>query len=55
MKSLMEGFHKTFRGTIRKCENKNLSYIIFILIQLSEMHGVGRVNTFSKMLRENVL
>ena len=32
--------HKTFRGTSRKCENKNL---IFIWIQLSEKHGAWRI------------
>ena len=33
---------KTFWGTTKKCENKNLT---FISIQLSEMHGTGRVNS----------
>ena len=31
---------KAFWCTSKNCENKNLSY--FFLIQLSEMHGVGR-------------
>ena len=31
----------------QRSENKNLSYIIFILIQLSEMHEVGRVKMSS--------
>ena len=34
--------HKTFRGTTKKCENKHFK-LIFILIQLSEMHAAGRV------------
>ena len=40
LKRFYEG-PKTFRGATKKCENKNKS--IFILIQLSEMHRVGRV------------
>ena len=34
----LKGLHKTFRGTTKKCENKNL---IFISIQLSEMNRTG--------------
>ena len=34
--------HKTFRVTTKKCENKHFK-LIFILIQLSEMHAAGRV------------
>ena len=44
LKRFCEGFkglHKTFWGTTKKCENKNL---ILISIQLSEMHGTKRVN-----------
>ena len=37
----LKGLHKTFWGTTKKCENKNL---IFISIQLSEMHETLRVN-----------
>ena len=40
----LKGIYKTFRGTTKqKSENKNLSYF-FTLIQLFEMHRVGRVN-----------
>ena len=45
LKRFYEGIkdlHKTFWGTTKKCENKNL---IFVSIQLSEMHGTGRVNS----------
>ena len=38
----LKGRHKTFWGTTKKCENKNL--INFFLIQLSEMHGTERVD-----------
>ena len=41
----MSGLHKTFCGTIKKCEIKNFQ-LIFILIQLSENQGVGRVKYF---------
>ena len=41
-----KAFIKPFEAPQKKCENKNLSPIIFILIQLSEMHGVGSVNSF---------
>ena len=37
----LKGLHKTFWGTTKKCENKNL---IVISIELSEMHGTLRVN-----------
>ena len=37
----LKGLHKTFRGTKKKSENKNLTYI-FISIQLSEIQGTGR-------------
>ena len=39
----LKDLHKTFWGTTKKCENKNLK-LIFILTQLSEMHGAKRVN-----------
>ena len=37
----LKGLHKTFWGTTKKYENKNL---IFVSIQLSEMHRTGRIN-----------
>ena len=46
IKTFYEGhkdLHKTFWGTTKKCENKDLNYI-FILIPLSEMHGAGKFN-----------
>ena len=36
----LKALHKTFKGTTKKCKNKDL---IFILIQLLEMLGTGRV------------
>ena len=44
----LKGLYKTFWDTTKKCENKNLS-LIFILIQLSEMNGAGRVK------RDNIM
>ena len=41
IKIKIKGLHKTFWGTTKKCENK----LIFILLQLSEMHGPGRVKS----------
>ena len=41
----LKGLHKAFWDTRRKFENKNLSEFFF-LIQLSEMYGTARVNTF---------
>ena len=38
----LKGLHKIFQDTTKKCENKNFMFI-FVLIQLSEMRGVGRV------------
>ena len=36
----LEGLHKTFWGTTKKCDYK-IFKLIFILIKLSEMHGAG--------------
>ena len=38
--SVSKGLHKTFRGTTNKCEKK--FKLIFILTELSEMHGPRR-------------
>ena len=38
----LKGLHKTFWGTTKKCEKKKIN-LIFISIQLSEMHWTGRV------------
>ena len=38
------GLHKTFCGTTKKCENKDL---IFISMQLSEMPGAERIETIT--------
>ena len=38
----LKGLHKPFWGTTKKCEKKNFE-LIFILIQLSEMHGAERI------------
>ena len=40
---MVQGLQKTFGGTTKKCENKNLSQI-FILIQLSKVDGAAMVN-----------
>ena len=37
----LKDLYKKFWGTTKKCENKNKN-LIFIFIQLSEMHGTGR-------------
>ena len=46
LKRFYEGFkglHETWWVTTKECENESLS-LIFVLIKLSEIHGVGRVN-----------
>ena len=44
LKRFYDGLHKTFRGITKRCENKYFK-LIFILIQLSEMHMAGKVNS----------
>ena len=39
----LKGLHNTFRGTAKKCKNKNFK-LISILIQFSEIHRAGKVN-----------
>ena len=43
----LKGLHKILWGTTESCENKKFN-LIFISIELSEMHGTGRVNVYSK-------
>ena len=45
----LKGLHKTFSGTTKKCGNTKIN-LIFISIQISEMHGTGRVKRFVKDL-----
>ena len=42
----LKGPHKTFRGTKKKCENKNLSFTFlhFYFNATFEIHGAGRFN-----------
>ena len=50
---VLQGLHKTFRGTAKKCEDKNFTFLflkIFITIQLLEMHGSLRVKHLSRLL-----
>ena len=44
----LKGLYKTFWGTTKKCDNKNLT-LIFIWIQLSEMHGTLKVKIFKSL------
>ena len=43
----LKDIRKTFWGITKKCEDENLS-LFFILLQLSEMHLVGRFNFLLK-------
>ena len=42
----LDSFHKTIRGTTKKCENKKFK-LIFIFTLLSEMHGTIRNKAFT--------
>ena len=50
---VLKGLHKTFRGTAKKCEDKNFTFLFskfFITIQILEMYGSLRVKYVSLLL-----